>query len=118
VLRFPFGREEELVVPDEWLGAPALVGKGAAGNGTAFVPSLIARSALCPLPGLLCPLPSALCPGFAVRGLDPFSLPVASRHTAPIGNLGMRTQATRHVDCTANLHRMMRTAFLDRNRDS
>jgi hypothetical protein len=116
VLRFPFGREEELVVPDEWLGAPALVGKGAAGNGTAFVPSLIARSALCPLPSALDgPLLSAVA---SVRGLDPFSLSVASRHTAPIGNLGMRTQATRHVDCTANLHRMMRTALLDRNRDS
>jgi hypothetical protein len=27
----------------------------------------------------------------------------ASRHPAPIGNLGMRTHATRHDDCTAHL---------------
>lgn len=29
----------------------------------------------------------------------------ASRHPAPIGNLGIRTQATRHNDDTGNLER-------------
>ena len=39
--------------------------------------------------------------------LAPKSPRRAARHTAPIGNLGMRTQATRHSNCTADLHGSM-----------
>ena len=38
---------------------------------------------------------------------SPVSPRRAARHTAPIGNLGMRTQATRHSNCTADLHGSM-----------
>ena len=44
-----------------------------------------------------------------------FPSAIACCHTAPIGNLGMRTHATRHFDCTANLHHVMRSALLDRH---
>ena len=37
-------------------------------------------------------------------GSGPFAEPVASRHTAPIGNRGIRTQATRHINDTLHLH--------------
>src|SRR3954468_14203458 len=47
----------------------------------------------------------------------PRSPRLAARHTAPIGNLGMRTQATRHSNCTVDLHDSMRTpaSFLHQN---
>ena len=53
----------------------------------------------------------------AVRGSDFFTAAIACCHTAPIGNLGMRTQATRHFDDTGNLHGVLRTALVDMNRD-
>jgi hypothetical protein len=53
-----------------------------------------------------------------VRGSDLFAAAIACCHTAPIGNLGMRTQATRHFDCTGNLHGVLRAAFIDADGDS
>src|SRR5687768_362100 len=55
--------------------------------------------------------------GFAtVRGIDFFPSAIACCHTAPIGNLGMRTQATRQFECTGYLHGVLRAAFFDDNR--
>ena len=57
--------------------------------------------------------------GFAaVRGSDFFPSAIACCHTAPIGNLGMRTQATRHFDCTGHLHGVLQAALFDENVDS
>jgi hypothetical protein len=53
-----------------------------------------------------------------VWGIDLFPSAIACCHTAPIGNLGMRTQATRHFECTGNLHGVLRAAFVDADRDS
>ena len=54
----------------------------------------------------------------AVRGIDLFAPAIACCHTAPIGNLGMRTQATRHFECTGNLHGVLRAAFVDADGDA
>ena len=54
----------------------------------------------------------------AVGGSDFFPAAIACCHTAPIGNLGMRTQATRHFDDTGNLHGVLRAAFVDEDRDT
>lgn len=50
---------------------------------------------------------------------DELSLAIAFRHTAPIGNRGIRTQATRHVDCTVHLYSLLTSpaAFADRAGD-
>jgi len=56
--------------------------------------------------------------GSPVWGSDFFPSAIACCHTAPIGNLGMRTQATRHFDCTENLHGVLQAAFIDEDRDS
>ena len=49
-------------------------------------------------------------------GIRSCALPsaIARCHTAPIGNLGMRTQATRHIDCTTNLHWVIRSSLFNR----
>jgi hypothetical protein len=52
----------------------------------------------------------------AVRGIDFFPSAIACCHTAPIGNLGMRTQATRQFECTGYLHGVLQAAFLNKNR--
>ena len=54
----------------------------------------------------------------AVRGSDLFSPAIACCHTAPIGNLGMRTQATRHFECTGNLHGVLHATLFNDNGDS
>jgi len=51
-----------------------------------------------------------------VRGIDLLPSAIACCHTAPIGNLGMRTQATRQFECTRDLHGVLRAAFVDENR--
>ena len=54
----------------------------------------------------------------AVWGIDLFPAAVACCHTAPIGNLGMRTQATRQFECTGYLHGVLRAAFFDADGES
>ena len=58
------------------------------------------------LPFTAPPTPSSSSPNGSrsCTSLAPRSPRRAARHTAPIGNLGMRTQATRHSNCTADLH--------------
>ena len=54
----------------------------------------------------------------AVWGSDLFAPAIACCHTAPIGNLGMRTQATRHFECTGNLHGVLHATLFNDNGDS
>ena len=118
------GGEEELVAGDGRLGASALVresgagdagcsgvawsgGSGGSGGGAAGRRRTTTSSS---------PMGRGSCssdPGGVRSG--PLPAAIACCHAAPIGNLGMRTHATRHFDCTANLHKMMRSAFLDRH---
>ena len=99
------GAEEELVAGNGRFGATTLVGEGSAAGGgrrgTTTFSSPIGRRSCSSGPGGIrsCPFPAA----------------IACCHTAPIGNLGMRTQATRHFDCTADLHDVMRSTLLYRH---
>ena len=90
-------------MPGEGFTEPSLAGKG----GSAPLPFAFPFAA-----GWLGPCLST------VWGRDFLPSAIACCHTAPIGNLGMRTQATRHFDRTGNLHGVLQAALFDENRDS
>ncbi len=120
-----FPSEEESVAADDRLGTPALAGEREAGvpgsqsdigladgfapscrfrllDGAAFRSSVSSSSANWP-------------PGARNVGSGAFPPAIAWCHTAPIGNLGIRTQAMRPVDRTTDLHRVMPSALFHRD---
>ncbi|ODT00370.1 MAG: hypothetical protein ABS52_18670 [Gemmatimonadetes bacterium SCN 70-22] len=113
----PPGGQEEFVAPDGRFGATSLVGERGAMCWGAMCWGAMCWGAMCrgattssnPIGRRSC----SSDPG-GIRS-DPFPSTIARCHTAAIGNLGMRTQATRHCDCTANLHDVMRSSLLHRH---
>jgi hypothetical protein len=95
--------EEESVLPGVRFGEAPFPGEGGAEPfwfGVRFLPWSCGPEAGLPPVGRVDLFPSA----------------IACCHTAPIGNLGMRTQATRQFECTGNLHGVLRAAFFDYDR--
>jgi hypothetical protein len=95
-----FGKQEG-IPPNGWLCTPALAGKrGTAASGWQFRPARSNAGAF--------PMTPSVNPSWSLGsgdvGTRPLATTVSRRHTATIGNLGMRTQATRHIDDTAHLH--------------
>jgi hypothetical protein len=72
-------------VPGEGFTEPSLAGK------SGVAPLLLALSSTVGATGWA--------PDSRRCGEGTFSSAIACCHTAPIGNLGMRTQATRHFEC-------------------
>ena len=112
------GGEEECIASDRRFSASPLVGERSPAGAAA--PSAVGS---CPVYADCrgTPSPSSspmgrrscVSPPGGIRS-DPFPSAIARSHAAPIGNLGMRTHATRHFDCTTHLHDVMRSSLLHR----